>query len=271
MILATSSGWAADAGPMPDDVATVCAGVDPACLESPSLEALRAELWRATGGGRRLDQWDGGHLVRVATKAGLPIPRGVAGLPAPTARNWVRAVIACLEGGDVARACVGEPNVQLVPARGLGNPKPLAAPPAAPRMPVAAARSAAPDLPASDAAVVEGFRVRFPGFPDVLSAAARAAVDRWVERNGRPFPGLEEPAPAPSPAAEVATRPAAAGGGEERQAPVEPTATPVALDLEVQRLAREVYDQIGANYPQRRLRESLLRLLAMLGIEGAAA
>lgn len=199
-VVAMKGEWFADGPPTPHDVRRV-AGDAP---RPEALAALRDELERSR-------TRDAGHLVRAAVRAGLAVPRGVAGLPGPTARNWLRALLAHHDNGDVDAACRVEVNVELVPALGRVAGR-RAAPPAP--APAAAARTPKPASSAAGSAedLAQALALRFPGFPGVVAPGAAAAVECWEAATGERFPWPDDAAarvadltghPAPPPAPDV--------------------------------------------------------------------
>lgn len=184
--------WYADEGPQAADVARLLTGEKPK-LRGDRIPAIRVELDQRA--------WDGGHLVRTAQSAGLPVPRGVAGLHASAARAWVRAILASLDGADVAAACRAEPVVQFQPADGR---------PARRVEVLEAKEAAASEVPKTRDPTAEDLRqalaIRWPGFPEPAPPEARQAVKRWEEATGQRFPWpdpFEHPGPVTGPPARV--------------------------------------------------------------------
>lgn len=216
-VLQTRKGWGADTPATAADVATVCEGLDASQWDLPIVLQIEAEL-DASRGGKRPEAWEVGNLCRLARKAGVPVPLGVEGLPAPTARGWVRAVIAHVRGGGVEAveaACRVEAAAPFIPAPGLRS---AALAPVAPQArPVTIAPPAAA---VSDADLVDAFRVRFGAdFPANRTPQAAAAVLRWEADNGRAFPveaySRSVDHSVPSPAEHREARPPTETGGEE--------------------------------------------------------
>jgi hypothetical protein len=204
-----------DGPPTAEDVATVWQHAGSPTLPAERVADLLAEIDHQAHAPRAAEI-DAGGLVRAAAKRGVPIGRGTAGLPGPTARNWLRGLIALCTGGDAVAAIARERSLQLQPAQGLTTNTPTSptAPAAAPRAPVA------PPSEASADDITQVMKLRFPGFPEKPSPAARDAVRRWEAATGQVYPWPEttplamkfaHPVPGDGPPAFVVELDAAAG------------------------------------------------------------
>lgn len=171
-----------DGPPTPDDVATVWQRAGSPTLPTERVADLLHEIDNQAHAPRAADI-DAGGLVRAAAKRGVPVGRGTAGLPGPTARNWLRGLIALCTGGDPVAAIARERSLMLQPAQGLeSTPAAMNAPAA-----VGSAPAAPPGAPTTDD-ITQIMKLRFPGFPEKPSLAARDAVRRWEEATGQVYP-----------------------------------------------------------------------------------
>lgn len=137
--------------------------------------------------------WGAGGMVRTLNKCGVPVPPTVGAIPAPTARNWMRAILllALQPGatdGELLAACNVEMNREFTALDGkTGGGVDLQG--------VFVGLTPAPAIVAThsttgptDAEIWVAFRLRFPGWPEVRTPQSDAAVLKWVAANGRPFP-----------------------------------------------------------------------------------
>jgi hypothetical protein len=183
MVIIDRGTVSVDGPPTPDDVLDVWQRAG-----APSLAVeLVADLLAAIDNQARLPgaaKMEAGGLVRLAVRRGVPVARGTAGLPGPTARNWCRGLIAACTGGDVGAAIGREQSLQLQPAQGLASKAPRPAPAAAPQQ--RSAPAPAGSGPSADE-LTQVLKIRFKGFPERPSEGARDAVRRWEQATGQVY------------------------------------------------------------------------------------
>lgn len=146
------------------------------------VDEIRGELARRASGSSA-GAWDVGGMCRTLAKRGVPLPPGLGGLTPPTARNWLRGILALNADSEVtddalSLAISAEINRELQLLNGQRGVSVVVA-----SKPTPAAAVAEP----TNDEVLAAFRLRFHEFP-TPSPAVQAAVAKWEAANKRPFP-----------------------------------------------------------------------------------
>lgn len=263
MLFTDNGEFVADDGPTADQVRLVVPEPMPQLDQRRLAEVL--DQVAAAAANPRARTLESSGLVRWGKKLGLPVPRGVAGLPGPTARNWLRGLIAAATGRDVVAAIAVEYNVTPQPVEGWAPARTVAPVPAERPAPVQDKPYAAEAAPLTRQMTGEDLtgvlKALHPEFPDVISPAARERVRRWEEASGQRYAW-----PADAPTDALLTH----------QQPVQPTddimATPEAVAAVSELRAALADFTVGPRHePQRRLALAAHRVVGLLTADPTAS